>query len=363
MSLRERIKKIICFSWPDTLLSIALFVATCLLCALLHFVVHVGGDIYSPMLFVLAVALISCWTTGYFYGALAAVVSVFCVNYFFTYPYVAFNFNLSGYPIAFISMFTVSIIICTMTSRLKEQETLRELAAKEKMRGNLLRAVSHDLRTPLTSILGVSSAILENDDYISPQRRRELLTDVKEDAEWLIRMVENLLSITRIGEGNTKIDKQLEAAEEIVAAAVEKFRKRVPDCPVAVQVPGELLLVPMDAILIEQVIANLLENAHKHAYGFTKILLSVERAENNAVFEVRDDGCGIAPGKLETLFTGYFEQTAAQKADQGRDMGIGLSVCMTIVQAHGGDMRAYNLKEGGAAFRFTLPLKEDPIEQ
>ena len=230
----------------------------------------------------------------------------------------------------------------------------------EKTRSNLFRAVSHDLRTPLTSILGASSAILDNDAAIDGPERTKLLREINEDAQWLIRMVENLLSVTRIDGGNSaRIVKSPEAAEEVAAEAVSKFNKRFPELAVSVSVPDELLIVPMDAMLIEQVLMNLLENAALHAKGATRAELRVWQAGSEAFFEVSDDGAGVSRDVLPHVFEGYFKPDDGNEADAKRNMGIGLSVCHTVVRAHGGRMTAENKKGGetGAVFRFTLPME------
>ena len=175
-----------------------------LLCILLHMANSSEGFAYS--IFVLTVLLISRFTTGYLFGTLAAVLSVVGTNYIFTYPYWAVNFTLSGYPLTFLTMLVVSLVTCTMTTKIKRQEDLRIEAAREKMRANLLRSVSHDIRTPLTSIIGSTSAMIENPD-LPEQDRLLLLTDVRDDAQWLIRVVENLLSITRMGDTTTRLVK------------------------------------------------------------------------------------------------------------------------------------------------------------
>ena len=226
------------------------------------------------------------------------------------------------------------------------------------MRADLLRSVSHDIRTPLTSIIGATSAVLENPD-LSKAEQQALLTDARDDAQWLIRVVENLLSITRIGNDQAQISKEPEAAEEVLGEAVRKFRKRFPSISVEVHVPEELLLVPMDPILIEQVLANLLENAVFHGETTTHIVLSVQRENDQARFVVQDNGRGIPPQKLHSLFDGALKCDESAPRDGKRNMGLGLSVCMAIVRAHGGTMEAKNT-DHGAAFSFCLPLsKED----
>lgn len=259
-------------------------------------------------------------------------------------------------------MFTflvVSLVTSTLTTKTKEQDRLRMENEKVKMRADLLRSVSHDIRTPLTSIMGATSAILEN-PALSPAEQQSLLVDVRDDAQWLIRVVENLLSITRIGNESAKITKEPEAAEEVLDEAVRKFRKRFPAVSVEVHVPDELLLVPMDAILIMQVLSNLMENAVFHGGTTTHITLSAQRDGPWARFYVRDNGQGIPPQKLHTLFSGALRCEDSSPGDGKRNMGLGLSVCMAIIRAHGGTLEAKNL-ESGAEFSFCLPLTKEEV--
>ena len=166
----------------------------------------------------------------------------------------------------------VSLITCTLTAQAKRQANLLAESEREKMRANLLRSVSHDIRTPLTSIVGSTSAVLENPG-LSSQEQRELLENAREEAQWLIRVVENLLSITRMGDAQARIAKEPEPAEEVLGTAAQKFRRRFPQVSVTVSAPEELLMVPMDPILIEQVLANLLENAAVHGRAANIALL------------------------------------------------------------------------------------------
>ncbi|MBQ2957591.1 MAG: DUF4118 domain-containing protein, partial [Clostridia bacterium] len=328
------------------------------LCAFLRLLS--SGDTYVSMIFVLAVVVVARMTNGYLYGLLCSAISVVGVNYAFTKPYFVFNLSLSGYPLTFSCMLAVSIIVSTLTTRLKQQEKERYARKAEEMRANLLRAVSHDLRTPLTSIQGASTILTEQLDTMSPHRRTELLRQINEDAEWLIRMVENLLSVTRLNAGAARVHKRIEAAEEIVAEAVRKFRTRF-SLPVEIRLPDELLLVPMDPILIEQVITNLLENAAYHAKGATHVVVRMAAESETAVFEIMDDGEGIHPDILPDIFSGMYH-SALPSGDSSKNMGIGLTVCRTIIEAHGGVMTAENRPEGGALMRFTLPIKEDTHE-
>ena len=187
----------------DFLLTVAILAIATILCTLLRRLDDGSG--YVNLIFVLAVACISRWTEGFFWGTFSSVSAVLFVNFVFTYPYWAFNFTITGYPLTFLAMLTVSIMISAMNTQIKKQEKLRLETEKEAVRANLLRAMSHDIRTPLTSIVGNTAAILDNEDSFSPEQKRRLLEDVNEDAQWLIRMVENLLSITRMSGGQAKI--------------------------------------------------------------------------------------------------------------------------------------------------------------
>lgn len=238
-----------------------------------------------------------------------------------------------------------------------EQRKIVIESEKEKMRSNLLRAISHDLRTPLTGILGASSAILENGDNLDKRTHDQLISNIKEDSQWLIRMVENLLSVTRINEGTMHVSKSPEAAEEIAAEAVAHIRKRFPERKISVKVPDELLMVPMDGTLIEQVLINLVENAFKHSPVDSVVHVDVRAEKQHAVFKVSDQGEGIAEEDFPYLFESYVPN-GKRSSDSSRGMGIGLSICMSIIKAHRGKMEAYNKEDGGAVFLFRLPLKE-----
>ena len=174
------------------------------------------SDTHVPLLFVLAVLFISRFTDGYIYGIVASMIAVVGVNYVFTYPYFAIDFTITGYPVTFIAMLAVACSVSALTTQIKKQEQIRLEAEKEKMRGNLLRAVSHDIRTPLTSIMGAASVVLENYGELSDEKRMDFLKDIREESQWLIQIVENLLSITRIGDngGSASIDKQEEMVED-----------------------------------------------------------------------------------------------------------------------------------------------------
>lgn len=342
----------------------------CLLIAtILSYMMHIasGNTNNVGIIYVMAVVLISRYSTGYIPGVVAAFISVICVNFVFTYPYMAFDFIKEGYPFTFLALLTISTITSATTTHLKEQNYIlneREKrlmeAEKEALRANLLRAISHDLRTPLTGIIGASSTYLENSSNMSDSEKNSLVSNIREDANWLLNMVENLLSVTRIRDTGAQVVKRLEPLEEVASEAIQRFHKRIPQAIVHVTVPDSFVMVPMDPILIEQVIINLLENAVYHSNSEEPISLSIFLQDGYAWFEVRDRGMGISPERLGTLFDGYTSSPNGSY-DSHKGMGIGLSICKAIVTAHDGKITAANEKHG-AVFTFTLPLGEKAYE-
>lgn len=310
-------------------------------------------------LFVFAVFIISLITDGFIYGIISTIASVIAINYAFTYPYFDMDFSVPESIFSAIVMIIISFMTSTLTVNLKKWQALKAEGEKERMRANLLRAVSHDLRTPLTTIYGASSSIIDNYGKLNDTQKLQMVTGIKEDSEWLIRMVENLLSVTKIDTEKLKIIKTPTVLEELIDSVIIKFKKRYPAQNVEIDIPEDLVLIPMDAILIEQVIINILENSVHHAKGFTKLVLRVFVLGDNAIFEISDDGCGIDETKLSNLFSGYNENSIPSTDSQKRNFGIGLSVCATIIKAHDGNITAENIKSGGAVFRFSLSVKEE----
>ena len=346
-------------SGRDLAITFGLYLAAVVLCLFLRNIDLHQDTTYVAVIFLLDVFLTAYWTNGYILGIITAVAGVFSVDYIFTYPYWHISFTLTGFPLTFLVMMTISVLTAAVTSRAKQTEAVRREAEKEKMYADLLRAVSHDIRTPLTGIVGATNVLLEQDVELTKDQRLQLLRSTNEDAQWLIRIVENLLSITRINAEEARVKKAPEAAEEVIGSAVAKTHKHYPDVDVRVSVPDELMLVPMDPLLIEQVLVNLMENAVIHG-GTSRIDITLTQQGENAVFTVADNGKGIPLHLLGKLFDGAARSD--RTSDGKRSMGIGLSVCRTVVQAHGGTIRGDNKREGGACFTVTLPMKGDDNE-
>ena len=347
------------FSGMDVLKALGLYLVAVMCCLLLRsFDMH-NDTSYVAMIFLLDVFLTAYWTDGYLLGIIMAVVGMFSVDIIFTYPFWHISFTLTGFPLTFLVMMTISILTATVTSRAKQTEQVRREADREKMYADLLRAVSHDIRTPLTGIVGATNVLLEQDSGLTKEQRLQLLRSTNEDAQWLIRIAENLLSITRISSEEAKVKKEPEPAEEVIESAVAKTHKHYPEVDIRVHLPAELMMVPMDPLLMEQVLVNLMENAVIH--GETHhIDVTLSSEGNCAVFTVADDGRGIPQHLLPRLFDG--SARSDRSSDGKRSMGIGLSVCRTIVLAHGGVIRGDNRQEGGAVFTVTLPMKGENDE-
>jgi two-component system sensor histidine kinase KdpD len=240
----------------------------------------------------------------------------------------------------------------------QQRETL-VMAETEQARNRFLRGISHDLRTPLTSIIGASSTFLENQKELSAGTQAQLVKGIQSDSQWLLSMVENILSVTRISQSDMKIAKTEEAAEEIVGEAVAVFRKRYPGVEISIRPPEEFLLVPMDALLITQVINNLLENTQRHSgENGARVEILFGEKDGFAEISVEDTGPGISPEVLPTLFE-IRPVRAGHGQDSSRGLGIGLSICKTIVEAHGGWIKGENLPQGGAGFTFALPISKE----
>ena len=345
----------------NSLITLLILCVSFLLGLVLHDALKVKEHVAT--VFVFAVFLTSLLTDGYIYGIVSAVIGTLAVNYAFTFPFFAINFTISANIISAVIMIIIAVLTSALTAKVKKHAALKAEGDKERMRANLLRAVSHDLRTPLTTIYGSSSALLESRQSLSEQQQITMLNGIKEDSEWLMRMVENLLSITRIDSGKVKIIKTPTVLDELIDSVILKFKKRYPLQSISLDIPDDIVIIPMDAILIEQVIINILENAVTHAEGMTELSLKVFTLGKQAVFEIKDNGCGIREDRLKHIFSGYFDSNENPADGNKRNTGIGLSVCATIIKAHGGNISAENSKSKGAVFRFALDTEDLNDEQ
>lgn len=242
----------------------------------------------------------------------------------------------------------------------REKEAAAILAKNEQLRANLLRAISHDLRTPLTSISGNASNLLSNAESLDEDMRRQMYGSIYDDSMWLIMLVENLLAVTRIEEGKMSLKSAPEMVDEIISEALRHVHRRSGEHAICVENQDELILVRVDARLIVQVIINIVDNAIKYTPPGSRIIISTEKKGKWVEFVIADDGPGISDEMKPKVFE-MFYSGANRVADSRRSLGLGLSLCKSIVSAHGGSIQVRDNVPHGARFVFTLPAEEMPI--
>ena len=244
----------------------------------------------------------------------------------------------------------------------KEKEEAKLLAENEKLRSNLLRSISHDLRTPLTAISGNAGMLLADSEHLSPENRKQMYSDIYDDAAWLNNLVENLLAVTRIEGGHMKLNTQPQLVEEMVSEAMQHISRKKTEHTVTVSHQDDLLLARCDARLIVQVLINLVDNAIKYTSAGSRIAVTTKAEKGWAVISVADDGPGISDEEKSKIFQ-MFYTGSNPIADSRRSLGLGLSLCKSIVTAHGGDIRVADNVPQGTVFTFTIPAGEVELHE
>ena len=244
----------------------------------------------------------------------------------------------------------------------KEKELAAVLAENEQLRANLLRAISHDLRTPLTAISGNASNLISNASSFDEQTKLSIYNDIYNDSMWLINLVENLLSITRLEEGRMNLNFTAELIDEVVAEAVKHVHMRQGGQKITIVHKDEFLLAKMDTRLIIQVIINILDNAIKYTSKDSMITITTEKQKDKAIISIADNGAGI-PDELKERVFDMFYTGANKMADSRRSIGLGLALCKSIISVHGGEIFVKDNVPSGAIFTFTLPIGEIKINE
>jgi two-component system sensor histidine kinase KdpD len=237
----------------------------------------------------------------------------------------------------------------------EEAEQARIQVETEQLRNSLLSSVSHDLHTPLAAIMGAASTLLDNNG-LDGAVRQELAEAIYEEANRLNRLVRNLLDMTRVESGSIQVKKNWQPLEEVVGAALSRLEGQLGERPVSIHLPADLPLVPLDEVLIEQVFVNLLENAVKYTPPGSPIDLSAWADDQQVTVEVADRGPGLPASERQRVFDKFFRVHSVNSSG----VGLGLTICRGIIKAHGGSIWVENRPEGGATFRFTLPLAGQP---
>ncbi|HEY3254151.1 MAG TPA: ATP-binding protein [Polyangiaceae bacterium] len=288
----------------------------------------------------------------------AAGLSALCFDFFFIPPVFALAPSDLKSLVTLLVMAIVAVVISGSAERTRRQQRAaqaRELQIEtERLRNSLLSAVSHDLRTPLATIFGAGTELLEDGAELAPAEREGLIQAIVEEAAHLDQLVTNLLEVTRLDEGPIAIRRRPEPLDEVVEAALSRLRGRLADRPVRSHVPEQIPMVPIDAVLIQQVLVNLLENALRYTSDGTPLEIEATSTADEVTLEVRDHGPGIREEEAERLFERFYRGHSHSPQDGG--VGLGLTICRAIVQAHGGTITLANRVQGGAVARLTLPL-------
>ena len=245
--------------------------------------------------------------------------------------------------------------------RLRQEKQNSEMETRqERLRANLLRAISHDLRTPLTSISGNAGVLMEKGITLDEAKKQELYHSIYDDAMWLVNLTENLLSITRIENGTLSLHTEAQLLDDVFQEALKHIDRRAQEHRISVELPDDLIMARMDVQLIIQVIINIVNNAIKYTPPGSHIVLRAEKDGSMACVSISDDGPGISDEAKAHLFD-LFSTANKKRGDDRRGMGLGLNLCRSIVTAHGGEIRVYDNVPRGSVFTFTLPLEEVKI--
>lgn len=269
----------------------------------------------------------------------------------------------SGHPLQSFEKNLMVALLDECALALEKEITMREKqqaeaqAGQEALRANLLRAISHDLRTPLTSISGNANILMERADQLEPEKRRSLFTAIYDDAMWLINLVENLLAITKIEDNRVNMNMEPELLEDIFSEALSHLDRNACKHHIHTELSDDMLMADMDARLMVQVVINIVNNAIKYTPEGSHITLSAERSGQLVVVEIADDGPGVSDEARERLFDRFYT-VGNERGDGRRGLGLGLSLCKSIITAHGGTIEAIKNEPHGTIFRFTLHASE-----
>lgn len=243
-----------------------------------------------------------------------------------------------------------------------EKEEAAVMAKNEQLRANLLRSISHDLRTPLTSISGNASNLISNEDKMDELSKKQIYEDIYDDSMWLINLVENLLSITRIEEDKINLRMSTELMEEVIEEALSHVNRKKKEHVIKVKSSEDFILAKIDARLIVQVIINIVDNALKYTPAGSEIDISTSKKDGRVIVEVSDEGPGIDDAAKEKIFDMFYSGNNTV-ADSRRSLGLGLALCKSIVNAHGGQIQVMDNVPHGAIFKFTLPAGEVDLHE
>jgi len=285
----------------------------------------------------------------------SSIASVLAFDYLFVNPRFHLTVDNARFWITFSVMFTVTLVTGRLTvqsRRSAEKALAAEMEAeRERVISSLLSSVSHDLRTPLTSISGAAETLLSQESRVSPEDRRHLLQAIDEESSRLSRLVEKILQITKIESGNIQARKEINSLEEVVGSALHRSDSILKGRKITTEIPGELC-APLDALLMEQVLVNLLENAVRYTPQGSPIDILASKAGEEVTVQISDRGPGISAKHRSQIFEKFY------RIEKGASWGsgLGLAICHGIIQAHQGRIGVRDREGGGSVFYFSLPV-------
>lgn len=331
------------------------------LAAALNWVLFGPGDTADVgMVFLLGVVVIAL-RFGFWPSLATAGLSGIAFAYFFAPPIFQLAISDLTHLVTFLVLLGIAVVVSELARRVRvqarESEQRRAEVERERMRNTLLSSVSHDLRTPLASIIGAASSLATQGDSLPPGTRGELVSSILREAERLNRHIRGLLDMTRLESGPVVLQRDWEAVEDLLGATLDRMGPMLSAHEVTTRVAADLPMVSMDAQLVAQVLTNLIENAVKYSDPGTRIEIDARATEADLVVEVADRGCGIPAEAAEQVFEKFVRLDGGRRREGS---GLGLTVCRAILQLHGGTIRIAGREGGGTCVRFTLPLDGTP---
>lgn len=354
-SLKKYLLKEILFSL------FVLSIAT-LLCRILS--IFKVDDANLIMIYMLGIIVIAAYLKSFVLSFISSIISILLFNFFFTEPYYTLNTIDDKYPLIFAVMLMVGFIISSVMQKLKKQMELIEkvtyekeakqvIIEREKTRSDILRSISHDIRTPLTTISNGIQQLKDNPS-MEISNKDLILKDLADESDWLIMLVENMLSATKMENKALIIKKQPQIIEEIMSVAVEEANRHKGQHNIIISLPPEILTVNVDIGLILQVLNNLFDNAFKYSVINSNIWFNANKTNEEVVLQIINEGSHISDMDMPHIFEMFY--MGENVKDRRKGSGIGLAVCKAIIEAHKGSIIAENLPDNMVSFSFNLKL-------
>lgn len=301
------------------------------------------------MFYLLAVVIVAIlW--GQCPAIVTSILSVLSFDFFLVPPYLTLSVDRIQYVFTFIGLLIVGLVISTLASKMREQAIQRQT---EKLQTALLNSISHDLKTPLSSITGSLTVLLDNDSGLDDTTRKELLETAFEESDRLNRLVSNLLDMTRMDAGALRINRKPCELRDVLGVSLGQLKEKMGSRNIRIDIPKDFPEVSMDFLFMMKVFFNLVDNALKYSTADTPIDIKATALKDKVRIEIKDQGIGIPKGDMKQIFEKFYR---VERPQQITGTGLGLSICKGIIEAHGGEIIAQNNSDRGATFIITIPL-------